>query len=280
MSPRRKFDTGNLYTSAEARKILGISPSTLTSLVDKGIIEKVTPVGYTNGFYTKSSVDEYQRQQVLFEQAYKLKKESKLEVRKASGEDQPGILDMEKRVLGATLPLDRRIEYYKKNNDIDFIAVKGDEVKGHLSLFPLPMHIIEALLRGDIRGWDVSSDDLEKYEPGNRYNLFVMAIAVEKKEQVPSIYAGLLLREAERALTEMAQKGILVNAIYATSRTKDGIYLAGRMGMDIIPEFSTLHRKAFVLNMNTSDALWAKEYREHVESLRITAQNNKGVTTT
>lgn len=268
MSPRRKYDTEHLYSSAEVRKLLGISPSTLTSFVDKGIIEKVTPVGYTNGFYTKVSVNEYQRQQTLFEQAYRLKKESKLEVRKAVGEDQPGILDMEKEVLGATLPLERRVEYYKKNNDIDFIAVKGNDVKGHLSLFPLPKHIIEALLRDEIRGWDVSPDSLEKYEPGRRYNLFVMAIAVRRKEQAPSIYAGLLLREAEKALCDMVQRGILIDAIYATSRTRDGIYLAGRMGMEIIPEWSTAHRKAFVLDMNTSDALWAREYREQTKSIR------------
>lgn len=269
MSPRKKFDADRLYTSAETRKLLGIAPSTLTSLVDKGIIEKVVPVGYTNGFYTKSSVDEYQRQQTLFEQAYTMKKESKLEVRKAVGEDQPGILEMEKVVLGATLPLDRRIEYYKKNNDIDFVAVKDNDVKGHLSLFPLPQHIIQALLKGDIRGWDISPDDLERYESGKRYALFVMAIAVERREQSPSIYSGLLLREAEKALIQMAQRGVLVEAIYATSRTKDGIYLAGRMGMDIIPELSTPHRKAFVLDMNKSDARWAREYRERVAKLNV-----------
>jgi hypothetical protein len=165
-----------------------------------------------------------------------------------------------------------RAEFYKKNNDIDFVAEKNGKIIGHLSLFPLPEHVIMSLLRGDIRGWDLTANDLERYEPGKRYKLFVMAIAVERNEQAPSIYSGLLIREAEKALVEMAWKGILVDAIYATSRTKDGIYLAGRIGMDIIPEVSTAHRKAFVLDMSKSDARWAREYREYVATLDLSKE--------
>src|SRR2546428_2799428 len=229
MSPRKKLNTDQLYTSAETRAKLGISPSTLTTLVEKGVIEKVIPKGYTNGYYTKTSVDEYAMQQNLFVQTYSLKKENKLEIRKAVGEDQPGIFEMEKEVLGATLPLEKRVELYKKNPNIDFVAVKGDKVIGHLSLYPLPMPIIQRLLEGKMRGWDITADDLEAYEEGKQYQLFVMAIAVRKEEQQAGrIYAGLLIREAQKSIFELAWQRILIKAIYATSRTKDGIYLAAR----------------------------------------------------
>lgn len=78
-------------------------------------------------------------------QTYSLKKENKLEIRKAEGEDQPAIFELEKEVLGATIPLEKRVELYKKNPDIDFVAVKDGKVIAHLSLFPLPEHVIQAL---------------------------------------------------------------------------------------------------------------------------------------
>jgi hypothetical protein len=278
MSPRRILNTDQLYTSAQVRKILSISPSTLTTLVEKGFIEKVTPVGYKNGFYTKVSVDEYYRQQNLFMQTYSLKRENKLEIRKAVGEDQPGIYEMEKEVLGATLPLEKRVELYKKNPDIDFVAVKDSRVIGHLSLFPLHEQVIRLLLEGKLRGWDITADDLEAYKAGNQYKLFVMAIAVDKNEQqAGKIYAGLLLREAQKTVFEMAWQKILVRAIYATSRTKDGIFLASRMGMDTIPELSDVHRKAFVLDIGTGETHWAREYRDYLRTLELPPSLTEGI---
>lgn len=278
MSPRRKFDTNQLYTSAQARLVLGISPSTLTTLVEKGIIEKVTPVGYKNGYYTKASVDEYLRQQNLFVETYSLKRESKLEIRKAVGEDQPAIYEMEKEVLGATIPLERRVEFYKKNPDVDFVAVKDERVIGHLSLFPLPEHIILSLLAGKLRGWEVTADDLERYEAGKQYKLFVMAIAVDKREQEAGrVYAGLLVREAQKAIFEMAWQKVIVRAIYGTSRTRDGIYLAGRIGMETLEELSDTHRKAFILDMGKNETRWAKEYRDYITTLDLPADLTKGI---
>lgn len=281
MSPRRHFDTDKLYTSTQTRQLLGISPSTLTTLVEKGVIEKVTPIGYTNGFYTRTSVDEYLRQQNLFMQTYSLKQENKLEIRKAVGEDQPGIYEMEKEVLGATLPLERRVELYKKNPDIDFVAVKDSKVIGHLSLFPLPEQVIWQLLEGKLRGWDITADQLERYEAGKQYKLFVMAMAVDKNEmQAGRIYAGLLIREAQKVIFEMAWQKILVKQIYATSRTKDGIYLAGRLGMDTLTELSDSHRKAFVLNMGTNETHWGKEYRSYLATLNLPASLTSGILNT
>ena len=121
-----------------------------------------------------------------------------------------------------------------------------------------------------MRGWDVTANDLETYEAGKQYKLFVMAMAVDKSEQqAGKIYAGLLLREAQKNLFEMAWQKILVDAIYATSRTKDGIYFAGRMGMDPLPEFSDVRRKAFILDLNKSETRWAQEYRDYLATLNL-----------
>src|SRR5579872_1540887 len=226
MSPRRKLDTDQLYTSAEARKKLDISPSTLTTLVEKGVIEKVTPLGYKNGFYTKASVDDYYNQQHLFLQTYTSKKEQALEIRKAKAIDQEGIYQMEQEILGVTIPLETRLVWYHKNPDIDFVAVANGEIVGHLSLVPLPERILWRKVRREISGKDMGAEDIEAYEPRKQYNLYVMSMAVRhSSDHLGRIHAALLFREAQKNLFEMAYQGKVIRAIYAASRTRDGIYM-------------------------------------------------------
>ena len=67
----------------------------------------------------------------------------------------------------------------------------------------------------------------------------------------------------------MAKHGILCRAMYATSHSRDGIYLAEQMEFAMIAEHSTARRKAFVLDMKTSHARWAREYRSHLTLLKL-----------
>src|SRR5579875_279793 len=272
------IDRDKLYSSSEVRKLLGISSSTLSTLVERGTIEKVIPPGYKQGFYTKNSVDEYRKQREIFDDIYTGKQSRRLIVKKASKDDQSGIFEMEKEVLGATVPLERRLEWQAKNPDIDFVAIYNGQVIGHMSLIPLKQQALTALLKGEIRGWEVPAEDVETYEPGKQYNLFIMALAVRKTEGRPnSMYAALLLREVQDFLYEIADKEILIKAIYATSRTRDGIYLAERFNMETIKEWSTPHRKCFVMDMSKSSAKMAKAYREYVASLRLSKELTVGI---
>ncbi len=275
---RGGIDRDKLYSSSEVRKLLDISASTLSTLVGKGTIEKVVPPGYTQGYYTKSSVDEYRKQREIFDDVYIAKQARRLVVKKAQRDDQNSIFEMEKEVLGATVPLDRRLEWQIKNPDIDFIATSDGQVIGHMSLLPIKEQPLTALLKGEIRGWEISAEDIETYEPGNQYNLFIMALAVRKIEGRPnSMYAALILREVQQFLFEAADKEILIKAIYATSRTRDGIYLAERFDMETIKEWSTPRRKCYVMDMSKSDAKMAKAYREHVTSLKLSTELTAGI---
>jgi hypothetical protein len=272
---RQRTQLNQLYTSAQARKILGISPSTLTRLVDKGIVEKVTPPGKKQGYYTKKSVHDYLEQQNLFIETYAEQKEEGLTAQRATQADQSGIVELHKEVYGpaGTPPLETRLEWNQRNPDMDIVVRLNSQIVGHLQLMPLNPKALEAMLTGAIRGWEVRADDIETYEPNKRYNIFVMSAAVQqgKKESISRLYAALLLREAQRTLYEMAEQGKLIQRLYATSRSRDGIFLAQRMGFDLLPQYSTAHRKAFVLDMGKSNAKWAREYREWVASLRLPA---------
>lgn len=275
MKVKQASNSGELYTSTETRKKLGVSASTLTNLVNKGIIEKIIPPGYQHGFYTKRSVDEYYKQQNIFVETYSLTKDKKLEVRKATREDQSLIFDMEKNVLGYTIPIEKRLEWYDKNHDIDFIAVSHGKVLGHLSLIPFTSHMMQLIMEGKIKGEDIPADSIETYEPNKIYSLFIMAMAVQKSESTGKMHAGLLIREAQENLFNMAKNKILISKIYATSRTRDGIYMAQRLNMDAIPEWSTAHRKAFVLDMSKSNSRWAREYRNFASESGLSRNSKK-----
>src|SRR6266571_1517127 len=71
-------DLNELYTSQETRTLLNVSSSTLANLVEKGLIEKITFPGKKHGFYTRTSVDEYRRQQIAFKETYVLTSEKVL----------------------------------------------------------------------------------------------------------------------------------------------------------------------------------------------------------
>lgn len=265
--------TEQFYTSGEVRQKLGISSSTLANLVDRGVIEKVVPPGRKNGYYTRTSVDDYFEQQNLFVRTYVPKKTTGLEARRATEADQPDIYDMETQVYGATgtIPLETRLEWFHKNPNIDIIVISSGQVVGHFSFLPLTDTALHRQIAGEIRGWDITADDIEEYKKDKQYNLFVMSAAVKQSEgeHYARLYAALLLREAQRSLFDMAEHGIFCRAIYATSRSRDGIYLAERMEFATIAEHSTARRKAFVLDMKTSNARWAREYRAYLASLKL-----------
>ncbi len=268
------------YTSAEVRERLGISSSTLANLIDRGIIQKVTPPGKKHGYYTKASVDRYQEQLNLFMETFTQEKEE-LIARKATQEDQPGIVELHKEVYGiaGTPPLETRLAWHRRNPDMDVVVATANRIVAHLSLMPLKPNALESMLRGEIRGWHVQPDDIEVYESGKQYNLFVMSAAVQQSNQeaVSRLYAALMLRASQQIIYGIAEQGKLVRAVYATSRTKDGIYLAQRMGLDLLPQYSTAHRKAFALDMGKSNAKWAREYRDWVRSLKLPTSITEGI---
>ena len=66
----KRAQSSQLYTSSQVRELLGITPSTLTRLVDRGIIEKVIPPGRKQGYYTKKSVHAFLEQQTQFRETH------------------------------------------------------------------------------------------------------------------------------------------------------------------------------------------------------------------
>jgi len=181
---------------------------------------------------------------------------------------------MEAKLLGGPhniVSIERRIEWQRKNPNIDFVVVDGDEIVGHLALIPFRREAIQPMLEGKIRGWQISPDDVVPYEPGKQYSIFVMNFNVKQDapDNLPGIYAALLLRRAKVFSFELADEGKIIRNVYATSVTKSGVFLANRMEFTPLTEYSNPRRKVFEMDMATSKAEWAHEYRSYLEYLKL-----------
>ena len=271
-------DSSTVYSYTQVIKMLGISPSTLTNLVDKGAIEKVVPPGKKNGYYTRKSVDGYQNQQNLFLDTYIERKTNKLEIRKAHRSDQEAIFNFEKTIYPDPAPLELRLEWFDKNPNIDFVAFLDGEVIGHLSLLPIPEATILTYLASKEVHW-FTGKTIEAYEPNKQYTLYIMSAAVKQLEDQnwSKYYAGHLLEEGIKCISAIAEEGKIIRRIYARSRTQSGIFIANRLQFDALAELSTTRRHTFVLDMATSPSKWARQYRELLRSLDLPKETTNGI---
>jgi hypothetical protein len=135
----------------------------------------------------------------------------------------------------------------------------------YIHLLPLRPDRLRAFLHGEIRGWQITADDLDPFEPGKEVDVLLTSIGATRAfgEEKSLHYAQHLLRGTRRALAELGRQGIIIRKIYATSETKTGINLAMHANMKTIWRVSA-KRYAFELDVASSDFSLLKPYREAI----------------
>lgn len=279
---KQTTDTSELYTSAQTRKKLDISASTLTSLVKKGAIEKVIPVGYERGYYTKRSVDEYYEQRQVFKHNYNIDSENtedritneqykegdkvKIVFSVAKAEDMEEEYDLAKRAIGFTMSAERRREWYYKNPDCDFIVRRNGQLVSFIRLLPIEHNTLIKVMTGEMKGVEVTADDVETFEPGRTVECLVMGIAgdpeLPAEIRVTSIRA--LLLGTMKELQKLGKKGVIISKIYATSTTPTGIAMSMEAEMKLFaPKVGG--RFTFVMDVVESDSFLVMPYKKGLE---------------
>ncbi len=276
---RKTTDTGNLYSSAEVRKKLGISPSTLTNLVNKGLIEKIIPIGYERGFYTKESVDQYHEQKKLFERKH-FKEEEEPEHRSGvkmfkvnTLEEMKECQDLSQEIFGVGAGTEKeRIKIVERNPDTYYLLRKGEQPIGYLSIMPLKKGNLENVL-GQTLPVRIDPDQIESFEKGKRLDLYLTAIgikpgfSIEEKHE----YGSRLVRQFMRIILELGRKGVEVDYIAARSNTADGIRLMKHVGFTEIPPL-TPERRTFVINVKESGIPFILQYKKYLDNSKLESQ--------
>ena len=267
----------DLYTSAEAREILGgVSSSTFKTLVDQGRIRKVTPLGRKQGAYVKEDVDKLAAEwQVSASKRVVSRKRKSLrdlpDQQRSEGEidwmndrDLPYILayDYEMYGVDATVDIPKMHSWWQKNPRMGRMVFDRRDrrnIWGSISILPMREETILKVLRGELSEHQITADDILTYEPGGQYCGYVSAASIKPEHR---LYLRALIEDLLHYWCDQYPEIQLVK-LYATAWSEGGwdivkhLYFSPRR--DLAPD-------AFELDlMERNPSRFLKQYQQCVQ---------------
>ena len=273
----------NFYTATEAIKKLGMPRATFFNLAKAGKINRVVPEGYTEGYYPKAEIDKMALAREMFTLQYTT--DSSI-FRRAEEKDIQGITDLGIALFGtATTPnYESRLACWEKNPDAYYVIEQDELIVGWLAMVPMKEEAI-AVLMGEVR--DATSlftnmhqnvmvpENILPFTPEDAKNIF-LTIGVRQGLPRTRIYGMKLISGGYEVLEEFARRGIIVEKLYATSRTPDGIRLCKDMGFEEKDTNSASPVKRFWLDLETTKSHLFKDYQEVVREYKTSQVQKLG----
>jgi hypothetical protein len=260
-----------LYTAGEAREKLGnIATSTFHRIVNAGRIRKITPPNKKQGMYVKEDVDN-----LAIEMGATRRGERKapaetlpIEVDWMRPQDLPSLLSLDsesfQEELIGSIPL--YYSWWKKNNYTCLMAFEAGnrkEVLAQITLIPLPLDVIFAILRGKREETSITADEIEEYIEGREYEVFCENAITQSAHPE---YLGPVLRH----LTEFwcqQWPGIKINRVFTRAATPAGLYLIQKLYFGPLYE---LGDNAFVLDLRyKSPSRYIRAYQRCTEEKEV-----------
>lgn len=261
-----------LYTSKEAREILGVSTSTFKTYVDRGSIRKVTPHNKKQGFYLKEDVERVLKERAPFAHMRKSSKRDKsikvvntikTDVDWMRPSDLPAILKLDYLVYKEDIVGDigLYISWYKKNSKITLLSFEGsnrENVLAYISLIPLPEPVILAILKEDRLELSISPTEVEAYQRSGGYTLLAESAVThpDHPEQLNRVIQSVLNFWYEQYPDKYIEK------IYAQTFSDDGDILVRKLYFSPLYNLSD---RAYVLDLKKKGA--SRIIREFQEKL-------------
>lgn len=222
------------YSGKEVQQILGITEPSLRNLVNQKKVRKIIPPGRKNGLYLKSEIDRYAEKWFAFLAAEELPKTAYLT---AKSDDMEAVYELAQRAINpVTMNPATRRAWLNANPESCFVVKHNKEVVAFFHLLPIKHERLMQFMDGKIRGWHITGEDIEPFEPGKPVEcLAIVASEPDVDETTRMHYMLVLLRGLSKTLNEMGRRGILITKIYATSETPTGIAMAMHLGMKEMP---------------------------------------------
>ncbi len=253
------------YTGREAQRKPGITEPALRNLVNQRKLRKVKPPGRLYGVYLREEVDTFAEKWFAFLTAQEPPKTT-FEI--ANPEDMDGVFDLSSRAIGQTMSADVRRSWLSKNPESCYIVRHSNKIVAFFHLLPLKHETMMDFMEGKIRGWNITVEDVETFEPGKPFEcLLIIASEPDVDETSRMHYVRVLLRGITRRMNELGKSGVTITKLYATSQTPTGIAMAIHAGME---EFSPRlgKRLAFVMDVETSQSFLLDSYKEGLAEWR------------
>lgn len=253
------------YTASETKKVLGITDGKLYNYVRYGHLTRITPPGRKQGVYKKAEVDKFALELHAFLSTREdiIKEDiNPTAFTKVTKEDIEETLRVTEDVFKWRPSKAIRTSWVKKNPDVSYQLCKGGLVIGVASILPLNLNRIEKILSGEVSSEDTSPEEIEKYETGKPYHLYIMGVGVctSFSKQEKRFYGSKLIQGLCEAIVDLGRRGIEVATISGRSHTVDGIRIMRHIGFDRIP--SVTQDTNFRVDIQNSDNPVALQYRE------------------
>ncbi|SRR6266487_1444929 len=269
--PKRKKTGGGpkrapqgYYTAKQARERLGMTPSAFSYLVRQGRIKKYVPPLKVEGYYERREIDRLANEMALYLHTTTVE-EPETETRTALPEDAEGIVHV-LAVLGwqTTTPEQRR-EWYVVNPYLDYVVLFHGEIAGYIHAAPFKPDALEDIMSGKRRSWDMTPQDYLAYKPGRAYDLYIGIAVRPDVEKHTRRFGFRLISGFIDFLGELAERHIVIRRLYAVSDEDDGKKLCRALGFIEQPKQEGDRFPRFLLDLETSDAHFARIYRESVQ---------------
>ena len=231
----RKGPPPGYISAGEANKILG---GMLYKHVDAGRIEPYKPGTRKYGFYKEEEVRRLAEMDKAFFGTEKDKDIGAI-FSLAAPEDMDGVSELARYLLDSKITADQRREWMRREPRGNYVVKRKDNtVVAYLYLQPLKHDRMIAYMNKEIRGWNITGDDIDPTEPGKPVEVMLGGIGSlsdvknAKKEDVGVNYAAVLLRGVFKDVVRLGREGVTMSKLYAYSETRDGIAWCTYLGMN------------------------------------------------
>lgn len=252
----------NLYSATEAMKALGVTQGQFQNLVRQGKLKRVIPPGRTRGMYAKKEVDELALARQFFTSQF-----ATVDIRQTTEKDLEEEFEIAAELFGrTTTPIANRLVWLKASPDIMLDIYSNDEMMGYIKMAPLKREAIEAIMRHEKVGADMTPDDFDTYTTKHPIDIFVFGIGVRRSlsKDESAYYASRLMSNAATLMAEKGAKGIEIHGIYTTSYTPYGINICERMGFHTL-ESSTPKLRSFEMIVADNNSFVVRPYKKAFE---------------
>ncbi len=247
------------YSGREVQRKLGITEPALRNLVSQKKLRKIKPPGRQYGVYLKEEVDTYAEKWFAF---LTTQEPPKTTFEIAKPEDMDAVYELSTRALGQTMSAETRRIWLSKNPESCYIVKHGEKIVAFFHLLPLKHETMMNFLDGKIRGWDITAEDVETFEPGKPLECLLIIVSEQDVDETTRMhYVRVLIRGIMKRMKELGRNGVIITKLYATSQTPTGIAMSLHAGMKEFGE-RLGKRLKFVMDVETSQSFLLDSYKE------------------
>src|SRR5450755_190729 len=269
----RKQPPKGYLTSSQAAEILNCSVGMVYNYERAGQLHKKVPPGRKQGFFVENEVNALaQGLSSFFETPLAEGQEPEqgnLIFSQATPDDMEGVYRVAASLFGSTTSAEARKPLVEQCPEGNYIVKRNGKVVAYIHIQPLKHDRLMAFMRGEIRGKDITANDLDCFAPGKTVECLVKSVGATKliganehsQRENQLIYLRILLRGTALAMANLGRKGVKISKIYATSETVTGIEMGFSAQMEQFGKPLKGGRFRFVLDVQSSNTPILRPYK-------------------